>query len=304
MARARARATFWQVRERGGRAQVPPRIDRAGAQNRRVPLGISTRLFARHRFDPAWSARLRKLGYEHLELFAAEPHLPYRDPKAVTDLRAALEDAGLAPTAVQLPWFESLDALGRGELLSVIDADDARREKAFCEAELALEAAADLGATLAVLRLGEPGDQADEARRVLVEEAIARISGHASPRGIEVALENVGSALTRVGALLESIEIVGRSLVGVCVDVATAIESGEGLGALREAGRELVHVQASEPVAGTRAIPGSGACDWTEVRRVLDEVGYEGFVSVEADTANGDLEAAFDAARRAAESLR
>ncbi|MBI3820051.1 MAG: sugar phosphate isomerase/epimerase [Planctomycetes bacterium] len=231
-----------------------------------MTIVLSTSLFIPRGFDASLLPSLAGTGLRSLELVAERRHFPYHDLAAVVQWKQQFANAGVEIASVQLP---------RGT--PVFDVDPATRESAMLEIELAIDAAETLGARIVVLSLGQPNEAETPEQQTYAEDAIARLSGYASPRGLELACENVNSAITRVDRLARSIENVGRSMVGICIDVPTAAREGNIDAALRAAGRELYHLQFGNDDAAIR-LP--------EIFATLREVNYSGLYVLELTDAS------------------
>jgi sugar phosphate isomerase/epimerase len=267
-----------------------------------VNLALSSQLLFPRPLDPAHLASIRSAGFEWLELVADGNHFPYRDMARLHQWKQAIADAGLQVSSVLLPRHQP-----------ALSPDGAARERAMDEHEAAIDAAEILGARIVILQLGAPGEPATDGQSTFAEDAIARLSGFASPRGLELACENMHSAITRVPTLATAIENVGRSMVGICVDVGTAqLErqtEGDILNAFRAAGRELYHIQLSDASSDGRCgLPlGQGVVDWSGVRAALHEVQYAGFLTIEVDDPSAGasaIDALFAIARDCASRAR
>lgn len=255
-----------------------------------VRILLSTRIFCPRPLDAAVLAATRSAGFDAIEVFCDRRHVAYHDPGSVAALKDSLASHGIEVLAVQLP-------VG----LPVFGDDEAVRTQAMEEIEFGIDAAEALGARVVVLSLGQPGDTISPTHTTYAEDAIARLSGYASPRGLELACENVNSDITRVPVLATSIENVGRSMVGVCIDAATAFCEGSLESAPAAAGREFYHLQISD-TDGTRVglDPGTGVLPLSAFRSVLASVNYESLVTLELlDSTDGAAPVAELAARAA-----
>jgi D-psicose/D-tagatose/L-ribulose 3-epimerase len=117
-------------------------------------------------------------------------------------------------------------------------------------------------------------------------EHLSPVADYAGERGVRLGIEplnryetslvnTVDQALTGLGPLL------GQG-VGVALDTYHLnIEERSSAGAIRAAGDHLVHVQ----VCGNdRGAPGGDQTDWPAIVRALDEVGYDGPLTIESFT--------------------
>ncbi|MFN0206182.1 MAG: sugar phosphate isomerase/epimerase family protein [Planctomycetota bacterium] len=271
---------------------------------------FSTQILLPRALEPGHLALIRSAGFEYVEIIAEPGHFPYRDAAAVEEWKARFDSAGLQISSIQLP-----------RNLPSLSPDAAERDRAMDELEAAIDAAEALGARLVILQIepvqigSAPLDNttdragADPARQTFCEDAIARLSGYASPRGLELACENANTLLTRVPALATSIENVGRSMVGVCVDTGAANLDGNIPAAIRAAGRELYHLQINDndSHAATGAPVGAGTVPWNDVFAALREVNYSGFFVLEITDASAgaaSVESLVSILKESAEKLR
>jgi D-psicose/D-tagatose/L-ribulose 3-epimerase len=117
-------------------------------------------------------------------------------------------------------------------------------------------------------------------------EHLAPVADYAGERGVRIGIEplnryetslvnTVDQALTGLGPLLD------RN-VGLALDTYHLnIEERSSADAIRAAGEHLVHVQ----VCGSdRGAPGGDQTDWPAIVGALDEVGYDGALTIESFT--------------------
>lgn len=262
-----------------------------------MQTALSTSVLLPRPLDPSHLAAVRAAGFSSIEIYCDRAHFPYHDAAAVAGWKQQFQAAGIEILSLQLPRHPG-----------VLDPDATRREEAMIEIELAIDAAEALGARLVVLSMGCENDPEVDGMQIWLEDAIARLSGYASPRGLELACENMNSAMTRVTRLATSIENVGRSMVGICIDLGAASNEGNIAEAIRAAGREFYHLQICDrrPGDGARLPVGQGALPWPEIFVNLRESGFSGFAVLEfTDPAGGagGIEPALDAAKASAARL-
>ncbi len=133
---------------------------------------------------------------------------------------------------------------------------------------------------------------ADERSTAYAEwrEHLAPVADYAGERGVRIGIEplnryetslinTVDQALTGLGPLLGSPADGG---VGLALDTYHLnIEERSSADAIRAAGEHLVHLQ----VCGSdRGAPGGDQTDWPAIVRALDEVGYDGALTIESFT--------------------
>ena len=219
---------------------------------------------------------------------------------------AMLKDAGF--DGVEIPIFDRevdkyaelgkrLDALGleriavgaRGSDDNPISDDAAVRGEAAAATRANLDSAVALGASLICGPLhaplgvlsGAPPTAEEKARSVAYLQEVAP---YAEERGVTIALEYLSRFemyLTNIAAdLAVLVREVDHSHCRMMYDTFHAhIEDKDVRAALRECKDVLVHVHLSE---NDRSTPGTGQVDWETTFGVLGEIGYDGWVSIEA----------------------
>jgi D-psicose/D-tagatose/L-ribulose 3-epimerase len=219
------------------------------------------------------------------------------------DVFAMLKDAGF--DGVEIPIFdrevdsyaelgERLGAIGLERLavaargpdddpLAVDNAAAVAATKANLDSAAALGApilCGPLGAPLGVLS-GAPPTAEERARSVAYLQAVAP---HAELRGVTIALEYLNRFemyLTNTAADLAAlVREVDHPRVRMMYDTFHAhIEEKDPRAALRDCADVLVHVHVSE---NDRSTPGAGQVAWDETFAGLEEIGYDGWIVIEA----------------------
>jgi sugar phosphate isomerase/epimerase len=259
-----------------------------------MELTLSTHLLVYHELRSEALAALAAGGYPQLELWMAEPHVPWRDASAIEAFAARLGDHGLTVASVHLPFYPSVPGLlERNERWSLMAPTAAARREALQGAADGLHAAARCGATEAVLHLGWQGDAWPEAAAAWAREAVLELMPVAREAGVRLLLENIISPGTRIARLLELLEEVdpGRE-VGLCVDLGHAHVEGDVVEELRLALPRLahLHVHDNDGTNDAHLAPGHGTIPWDQVMALLREAGYQGRGALELrDHARGDL---------------
>jgi len=240
-------------------------------------------------------AMLRDAGYEGIEV-------PLFDPEPAKAKRTGerLRELGLVPLGVT----------ARSEDQSPISADPAVRRQAVEATKREIDACAALGASILCGPLAAPlgvfsgrGPTADERQRSA--ETLRAASEYAAERGVTLVVEYLNRfELYLVNCAADAASLVREIDHPNCrlmYDTFHAhIEEKDPRTALRACADVLVHVHASENDRGT---PGSGQVDWDATFAGLDEIGYDGWVVVEAfGDALPELAAATKVWRRTFES--
>jgi D-psicose/D-tagatose/L-ribulose 3-epimerase len=219
---------------------------------------------------------------------------------------AMLEEAGF--DGVEIPIFdrevdkyaelgERLNGLGlerlavsaRGADDNPISDDPAVRAEAVAATRANLDSAAALGAPRICGPLAAPlgvfsGAPPTAAERARAVEYLQEVAPYAEERGVTIVLEYLNRFemyLTNTAADLAAlVREVGHSHCLMMYDTFHAhIEEKDPRAALQECKDVLVHVHLSE---NDRSTPGAGQVDWQTTFAALGEIGYDGWVVIEA----------------------
>jgi D-psicose/D-tagatose/L-ribulose 3-epimerase len=240
------------------------------------------------------------------------------------DVFAMLKEAGF--DGVEIPIFdrevdsyaelgERLDAMGLERLaVSARGPDDdpiaADPAAAVAATKANLDSAEALGAPLICGPLGAPLGVFSGAPPTAEEKArsvayLEEVAPHAELRGVTIALEYLNRFemyLTNTAADLAAlVREVDHPRIRMMYDTFHAhIEEKDPRAALRDCADVLVHVHMSE---NDRSTPGAGQVAWDETFAGLDEIGYDGWIVIEAfGDALPELASATKVWRRAFES--
>ena len=224
-------------------------------------------------FDPVFEM-LKDAGYDGVEIPIFDLEV-----EKYADLRTRLERIGL----------ETLAVAARGDADNPISADAAVRAEALAATKSNLDSAAALGAPslcgplaapLAVFSGAGPTDE-EKARAVAY---LRELGPYADERGVTIALEYLNRfemyLTTSAAELAELVRAVGHPRIRMMYDTFHAhIEEKDPAAALRACKDVLVHIHLSE---NDRSTPGTGQVRWSETFGAIREIGYDGWVVIEA----------------------
>jgi D-psicose/D-tagatose/L-ribulose 3-epimerase len=217
---------------------------------------------------------LKAWGYDGVELPMFSP-----DCSPWATLAAKLDDLGLGRTAVTV----------MPETGNPIAAGPAVRRAGLDHLKACLDACAVLGADTLAGPLYSPcgrlvgrGPSAEEFR--WATEALLAAAEHAGSLGITLAVEPLNRFetyfLTCVEQAVRLVDEVGHPRLGMLYDTFHAnIEEKDPVGAIGLAGGAIAHVHCSE---NDRSTPGEGHIPWPETFCALRQIGYDGWLTVEA----------------------
>lgn len=214
--------------------------------------------------------RLKRLGFDGVELFIGEPS--EENVKSIAEtVKPQLGDG-----------FQVSDIFASGVDLvrAALDSFDS----VYNRCRRAFEAAGLLEAPIVLLPVFRTPPGVD---RVAVLDkastALRRLDGLASEYGVKLALEPLNryetNILKTMSETLRFLESLGCENVKTMADLYhMSIEEAWIPDALRLVGGYLVHIHVSENHGG---VPGTGTLPYPQVVRTLREIGYDGFLSVE-----------------------
>lgn len=240
-------------------------------------VGMNMLLWSSDVSDPAYVETFQMLsdaGYEGIEVPVFDP-----DPAKAERIGERLRDLGLSPLGVT----------ARSEAQSPISDDPAVRQEAVEATRREVEACAAMGAPLLCGPIAAPlgvfsgrGPTRDELQRSA--ETLRAMSDHAAEHGVTLVVEYLNrfelylvNCAADAAALVREVDHPNCRLM---YDTFHAhIEEKDPRTAISSCADVLVHFHASENDRGT---PGSGQVDWDGTFAALREVGYDGWVVVEA----------------------
>jgi sugar phosphate isomerase/epimerase len=219
--------------------------------------------------------KIAELGYDGVELAIRDPNL--------VDADALL--AGTEAHGLEVPAIGTGQAWGE-EGLSFTDPEESVRKAAIRRVCDHVPFASRTGAAIIIglLRgIVKPGVEHEQAYAWMVD-ALRRCSAAAAPHGVRLALEPINryetSLINSVPECLALIDAVGAGNFGVLADTFHMnVEDASMAGSLRQAGARLFHVHFAD---SNRWYPGAGHIDFAELVRTLREIGYKGYISIEA----------------------
>ncbi|MDF9746768.1 sugar phosphate isomerase/epimerase family protein [Natrinema salsiterrestre] len=261
-----------------------------------VELAFSTNAYTRHSLPEA-VRRIADHGYTGVELLGDDPHAYF--PEFGDDDRAALletlEETDLAVSNVNantaMGYYDDAPPSSFFEP-SVIRADDEAREWRVEYTKRAIDLAETVGSPAVCLASGRPlPGTMPEAAREYLHQSLREILDYAEPRGVDVGIEFEPELLIEnTEEVLALIDELGRDSLGVNLDVGHAAVYGEDVAeSIRASAGSITGVHLEDIVGGRRGkhyhrIPGEGDLDFRAIFDALEDVGYDGFATLELYT--------------------
>jgi sugar phosphate isomerase/epimerase len=261
-----------------------------------VDLAFSTNAYTRHALPDAIES-IADHGYAGVEILGDEPHayFPAFGDADAERLIAALDDSELRVSNVNANtatgYYDDAPPSSFFDP-SVVTADDADREWRIEYTKRAIDLAAATGAPAVCLATGRPlpGTPPERAHEHL-RDSLDSILDYAEEHDVDVGIEYEPELLVEcTEEALALIDDIGRDSLGINLDVGHAAVYGEDPAeAIRRSAGHITGVHLEDIVGGIRGkhyhrIPGEGDLDFRAIFDALDDVGYEGFATLELYT--------------------
>ncbi len=270
-----------------------------------MQLAFSTNAYLNHSFSDTVS-RLAGIGYRGVEIMADVPHAwpAYLLPEQKDAIRTALENNKLSISNINSFMMHAVDDPRQKYWHpSWIEPDSHYRQIRINHTKKALTLARELGAKQITTEPGGPleGRSYAECLKLFVE-MLKPVVDHAEKEGVLLLIEPEPDLLIETAdQYLEFIQRIQSPFLGLNFDIGhfycVKDEPAPTVHKLKE---HIRHVHL-EDIAATRVhhhlIPGEGAIDFGPVLTALQDVGYEGWVTIELYTCHENPDHAAKTAR-------
>lgn len=229
---------------------------------------------------------LADIGYDGLEIMADVPHAypPDLTDKEKAKIKQMLNETGLRISNINAFMMCAIQDFHHP---SWIEPERERREMRLQHTINCIALAKDLGAGTISTEPGGPlnGTNADEAMELFVE-GIRRVAPYAREAGVKVLVEPEPGLLIETSSQFKRfIEQVDSDAIGLNCDIGHFFCVGESPAkVIREMKPYAGHFHI-EDIASTRVhhhlLPGEGVIDFAEVFQAIQEIGYDGLVTIE-----------------------
>lgn len=232
----------------------------------------TTRVGSEH---DALLADIRATGFDGVEIPVFEG-----SPADYRTLGRRLDQLGLARTAVSAIGDPALDLISPDAALRRAGVD---RMRWVLDCSAALGADRVSGPLHSVLgQFSGQGPTADELSRAA--DSQREIGAHAASVGVTVGLEALNRfecyLLNTMSDLCAFVRRVDHPNIRAMYDTFHAnIEEADPVGALQRSRDEVVHIHLSE---NDRGVPGRGNIPWAETFAAIRDIGYDGWLTIEA----------------------
>jgi sugar phosphate isomerase/epimerase len=253
-------------------------------------FAFSTNAYTKRRLDEA-VVDLARMGYEGVEILADTPHLvpTQAHPRDVSALRKVLEDCLIKPVNLNVNTAHTLlpDAptVETHFEPSLTHPDPGVRRLRIRYTVRALEIAADLGCPAVSVTPGRRGSGPLARQRDRLKQGLEPILKRAEALGVRVGIEyEPGLVIERGEELVAFLEELPHPLLGANLDLGHAWVVSDDLSAVLPALKGRIwncHIEDIQDRVHYHLIPGEGNLDFDALRKGLEGIGYDGFLTAE-----------------------
>lgn len=260
-----------------------------------VQLAFSTNAYTRFGLAEA-IRRIADCGYDGVELLADVPHayLPeFGDDRE--ELHGTLEATGISVSNINANtaagYYDDAPDTSFFDPTIITD-DEEERAWRVSYTKDAIDLAGAVGAPAVCVATGrpEPGNPPKRAREHLLD-SLHEILDHAESVGVDVGIEFEPELLIEcTDEVLDLLDAVDRDALGVNLDIGHAAVYGEDPAeSVRQCAGHITGVHLEDIVGGRRGkhyhrIPGEGDLNFEAIFGALDDIGYDGFATLELYT--------------------
>lgn len=261
-----------------------------------VDLAFSTNAYIRHALPNAIES-IGDHGYAGVEILGDEPHayFPAFGDADEERLITALDDSDLRVSNINANtatgYYDDAPPSSFFDP-SVVTADDRDRKWRIEYTKRAIDLADATGAPAVCLATGRPlpGTPPERAHEHL-RDSLDSILDYAEEHGVDIGIEYEPELLVEcTEEVLALIDDIGRDSLGINLDVGHAAVYGEDPAeAIRRSAGHVTGVHLEDIGGGIRGkhyhrIPGEGDLDFRSIFDALDDIGYDGFATLELYT--------------------
>jgi len=259
-------------------------------------LAFSTNAYTRFELPDAVE-RIADHGYTGVEILADTPHayLPDFDEDDQATLKTTLEETGLQVSNINAnntsAYYDDAPPSSFFDP-TIITTDDEDREWRIEYTKKAIDLASAVDSPAVCIPSGRPlpGNPPEEAREYLYD-SLYEIADYAESADVSVGIEFEPELLIEcTDETLAVIDEVGSNALGVNLDLGHAAVYGEDPAeSVQKCAGNITGIHLEDIVGGRggkhyHRIPGEGDIDFGAIFAALDDIGYDGFATMELYT--------------------
>ncbi|XVH33063.1 sugar phosphate isomerase/epimerase family protein (plasmid) [Haloferacaceae archaeon DSL9] len=261
-----------------------------------VQLAFSTNAYTRFELPEAVE-RIAEHGYSGVEILADTPHayLPEFGDADRASLKRKLDETGLAVSNINANtacgYYDDAPPSAFFDPTIITANDDERRWRIeYTKDAIDLAAIVDAPAVCVATGRPLPGNPPERAYEFLVD-SLDTIANYAESKGVSVGIEFEPELLVEcTEEVLSLVETVQSDALGVNLDIGhVAVYGDDPAESIRQCAGHITGLHLEDIVGGRRGkhyhrIPGEGDLDFGDVFETLDDIGYDGFATMELYT--------------------
>jgi len=228
--------------------------------------------------------KLSKMGYRYIEYNDQSiPHPFHLKDVEIKEILQRIDALGLNIHSIHIPCAQLPD----GDIGSI---DKGLRKESIEVVKRTLDACQLLNVPYAVIHSGGAKENLADIEtfkkvKNIYFESIQTICDYPRKSKVKLVIENGGSKLNTVEAIMETINLVNKDKMKICIDTGHANGVGKNpADMIEKAGNLLSHLHIHDN-NGTRdehLIPGEGTINWEKVLKTLARISYQGIFMIEA----------------------
>lgn len=247
-----------------------------------MKIALFTAGFSRYPIERAFEAAARN-GYDGIEIGGFRPHAYATDlaKGGAKKIRKLSADYGL-PIVSYAPE-------NTGSPYSLVFEDPAMNAESLEYFKLTLDMAKEIGSEYCMLACNHPGygRNKEEVKKLFIEN-MRILSDHAEKIGQTIILEPVtpyeGTIITTSDDVRWALDQVNSPRFKCMLDLACPLTCGEPICSYFEKmGTDVKHIHFIDAISSSEdhLIPGDGEMDFPRIVSYLEEIGYDGYLSLE-----------------------
>lgn len=245
-------------------------------------LSVSTHIFVYHELNPGFIDILADCGVDSIEIFASNPHFPYRNRKFVETFVNHCRRHKITIQSVHFPLYFHIDDIEKNRWLSLSSEDEELRLASIGETLAASQILDMVSGGILVVHPSIPGGEIGGKRTFLFLDSVNRLLDQL-PETVRIAIENTTSASGTASATMGLAQSFPAERVGVCIDIGHANVVESPAFALVRTNRRLINVHSSDNLGKSdeHLPPGEGSINWSRIMRTLKGLHYRGPLTIE-----------------------
>ena len=246
---------------------------------------ISTHLFAYEILTFDHLEKIKKAGFNQIELWAMKPHLDFTNKLFVKKLENWVKSLSLDIVSIHAPFYFNLSEARKGEWLSISCPNLEKRKKSIEFIKIAINSLENFGSKRIVIHPSAPSNQGINDSYEYLEFSLERIIKLTEKLGIKIALENIPSILGKTEKISNFIKTLGNTNIRNCIDTGHALitEKERYLDSIESMLSDCInfHLHDNDGKDDLHLPPKEGKISWEKFQHILKRLKYKGQLTYE-----------------------